>query len=77
MFEIQIQSEETIKVKNRNHALYERSRQMPDGSPEKAELVQRMVDNWSGMNEPDGIQDLQSFRKKGSGNNAKGQGRGR
>lgn len=77
VFEIQIQSEETIKVKNRNHALYERSRQMPDGSPEKAELVQRMVDNWSGMNEPDGIQDLQSFRKKGSGNNAKGQGRGR
>lgn len=64
LFEVQVQSEETIKVKNKNHAHYEKARKLPDGDPEKARLTKTMVDNWSGMAEPEGIQQLASFKKK-------------
>ena len=68
LFEVQVQSEETIKVKNKNHSLYERSRVLDDKDPkqaaEKTKLVNDMVNNWSGMAEPDGILDLPTFKKK-------------
>jgi len=64
LFEVQIQSEETIKVKNKNHPLYERSRKLPDGNEEKTRLVRQMIDNWADMADPDGIQELPSFKKK-------------
>lgn len=64
LFEVQVQSEETIKVKNKNHAHYEKARQLPDGDPEKVRLTKTMVDNWSGMADPKGIQSLASFKKK-------------
>lgn len=68
LFEVQIQSEETIKVKNKNHSLYEKSRVLDEKNPkqaaEKKKLVDEMVDNWSGMVEPDGIMELRTFKKK-------------
>ena len=64
LFEVQVQSEETIKVKNKNHSLYEQSRVLDDNDPKKAKLVNAMVDNWSGMAEPEGILNLPTFKKK-------------
>ena len=68
LFEVQIQSEETIKVKNKNHHHYEKARKLPDGDPEKARLTRVMIDNWAGMKEPDGILALPSFKKKSTAN---------
>lgn len=64
--EVQVHSEETVKVKNKNHSAFEAQRKMSRSNPsETAEwdrLEQQMVDNWSGLKDPVGIQELPSFK---------------
>lgn len=64
-FEVQIHSEETIKVKNKNHQYYEAQRELkksdPDYETEYKRLNDIMVKNWAGMKVPDGITDLPSI----------------
>jgi hypothetical protein len=63
LFEIQIQSEETLQVKNKNHKYFEEHRQIdtdknPDMKPKADKLNQIMIDNVSKMRVPSGILDL-------------------
>ena len=62
-FEVQIQSEPSLQVKNKNHRYFEEQRKIDlDEHPELAdrhkELEKIMVDNTSKMKIPDGIMDL-------------------
>ena len=62
-FEIQIHSEETISVKNMNHALFEEQRKLPAGDPRIKTLGDEMAKNWAGLEDPAGIMKLESFKK--------------
>lgn len=68
LFEVQIQSEASLQVKNKNHRYFEEQRQIDlDKNPELAgrlkELQNIMVDNTSKMPLPDGIMDLKPTGK--------------
>ena len=64
-FEVQIHSDETMKVKNLNHALYEEQRSPGTSGVRAAELGLKMAKNTAGLKEPKGIMDLRSIPKKG------------
>ena len=69
VFEAQIQSEETIKVKNKNHAAYEKQRvidtkEHPEMKEEYDRLEKEMVENTADMPEPPGIMELPTIKKK-------------
>lgn len=63
-FEVQIHSDESMKVKNTNHALYEEQRNPKTSEDRAKELGAKMAKNVSGLSEPDGIMDLKSYKKK-------------
>ena len=68
LFEVQIQSEASLQVKNKNHRYFEEQRKIDlDKNPELAgrykELQNIMVDNTSKMPLPDGIMDLKPTGK--------------
>lgn len=64
IFEVQIHSDESMKVKNMNHALYEEQRSPKTSKERAAELGSKMAKNVSKLSEPDGIMGLESFKKK-------------
>jgi len=69
LFEVQVQSEETIKVKNKNHRHFEKQRAIdlkehPEMKDEYDRLEKTMVDNVNEMSEPPGIMNLPTFKKK-------------
>lgn len=57
-FELQIHSKESMAVKNKLHPIYEKSRNMPTGSPEQLKLKKQMQDISAGLPMPDGIENL-------------------
>lgn len=57
-FELQIHSKESMAVKNKLHPIYEKSRSMPKGSPERLRLEKQMREISAGLAMPDGINDL-------------------
>ena len=57
-FELQIHSKESMAVKNKLHPIYEKSRSMPKGSPERLKLEKQMREISAGLAMPDGINDL-------------------
>lgn len=57
-FELQIHSKESMAVKNKLHPIYEKSRIMPKGSPERLKLEKQMREISAGLAMPDGIEDL-------------------
>lgn len=63
LFEVQIHSEETVKIKNMNHESFEAQRKIdlkknPEMKGEYDRLEKIMVDNVSKLREPNGIMDL-------------------
>lgn len=62
-FEVQVHSDESMKVKNMNHALYEEQRNPKTSEDRAKELGAKMAKNVSGLSEPDGIMSLKSFKK--------------
>lgn len=68
LFEVQIQSEDTIKIKNKNHETFEKWRKLdPKKHPEQKKEADRlnaiMVKNYAGLKEPMGIMDLKTIKK--------------
>ena len=63
-FEVQVHSKESMDVKNVNHGLYEKQRDVNTSDSEKKRLGQIMADNVAKLQEPRGIMDLQSIKKK-------------
>lgn len=69
VFEVQIHSEESVKVKNQNHEHFERQRKInlkeePERQGEFDRLEEIMVRNTAAMREPPGIRDLPTFKQK-------------
>ena len=62
-FEVQVHSNETMKVKDVNHALYEEQRKPKTSESRAAELGKKMADNSAKLKEPRGIMELQSIKK--------------
>ena len=64
MFEYQVHSEESMRIKNINHKLYEESRNIRT-SPERREYLQReMIRNTESLPMPKNIEKLKSFGKE-------------
>lgn len=63
-FEVQVHSNESMKVKNLNHALYEEQRSPGTSNVRAAELGLKMAKNVAGLKEPKGIMELRSIPKK-------------
>ena len=64
MFEYQVHSEESMRIKNINHKLYEESRNIRT-SPERRDYLQReMIRNTESLPMPKNIEKLKSFGKE-------------
>lgn len=63
-FELQFHSPESLAVKNKNHMLYEESRKVSTPKTRKHELQSQMKANTAAMPSPDGIENLQNYRKE-------------
>lgn len=64
MFEYQVHSEESMRIKNINHKLYEEARNIRT-SPERREYLQReMIRNTESLPMPKNIEKLKSFGKE-------------
>lgn len=59
--EIQIHSPEAQKIKDANHVLYEKSREVSTSPEERARLEKQMRDNTARLREPRGIDRLKNF----------------
>ena len=63
-FEVQIHSEESLAVKNKNHAMYEEQRKVGTSPERVAELDKAMADNWKKYKNPKGIETIKNYKKK-------------
>lgn len=61
VFEIQIHSPETLKMKNYNHSMYEQVRRKTVSESKRRVLEKRMKDNVKNLPKPRGIEDIDSF----------------
>ena len=64
MFEFQIHSPESLRVKNINHILYAESRNVNTSPERKAYLDREMEKNTESLSMPKNIEKLKSFRKE-------------
>lgn len=64
IFEVQVHSERSLKVKNINHKLYKEAEKVTTPPARKAELEKQMIDLASTLPNPKNIEKLKSFRRK-------------
>lgn len=60
-FELQIHSKESMAVKNKIHPIYETSRKLPDGNPDKVRMQNEMRSISSTLKMPKNIESLKDF----------------
>lgn len=60
-FELQIHSKESMAVKNKIHPIYETSRKLPDGNPEKIKMQDEMRKISATLKMPNNIERLKDF----------------
>ncbi len=63
-FELQIHSKESMAVKNKLHPIYEKSRNMKEGSPERVALENQMRDISATLPMPKGIEELKNYEER-------------
>lgn len=63
-FELQIHSKESMAVKNKLHPIYEKSRNMKEGSPERIALENQMRDISATLPMPKGIEELKNYEER-------------
>lgn len=61
LIELQIHSEESLAVKNVNHDIYDKSRELPEGSKERLAMEADMKKRTRGLRNPKDIEKLPSF----------------
>ena len=61
LIELQIHSQESLDVKNVNHDIYDKSRELPKGSKKRTEMEENMKKRTRGLRNPKGIEKLLPF----------------
>ncbi len=65
VFELQFHTPESFDLKQENHAAYEAARILPDGDPQRAQLVAEMASRSAALELPPGALDLPNFAATG------------
>lgn len=63
-FELQMHSKESMAVKNKLHPIYEKSRNMKEGSPERIALENQMREISATLPMPKGIDELKNYEER-------------
>lgn len=62
--EVQVHTNNTLAIKNKNHGIYEEKRNLPEADPRIEELEEQMIRNWDGYKNPEGIETIRTWKRE-------------